>query len=193
MRALILLECFVILALAALILLRHDVVVGGDEGEIFSAAHFLMDAAPGETVRYRIDEARGTLDFKVLAADRGGPAGPPKVSIERTYRDGAGTTIPELEPTYTHLLTRHGLFPFMNPEQPAAFEGVWILKRIRRETISWQGRPLSCWHVDCIDPSLPNDRDAVEVWMHPGVPVYGILRWQRDGHAFECTSWRPPS
>ena len=27
--------------------------------------------------------------------------------------------------------------------------------------------------------------------MHPDVPVYGILRWQRDGHSFDCISWRP--
>ena len=41
-------------------------------------------------------------------------------------------------------------------------------------------------------PAWP-DRDAVEVWMHEDVPVYGILRWQRAGHKYECTSWRPKS
>jgi hypothetical protein len=190
-RALILLESLVILVLATLILLKRDGPGGPDGGDVFPASRFLTDANPGETATYRVDESKGTLEFKVLVADHGGPSGPPKASIERTFRDTQGTVIPELEPTYTHLLTKHGLFPFMNPEQPAAYEGVWILKRIRRDTISWQGRPLSCWHVECIDPSLPGDRDAIELWMHPDVPVYGILRWQRDGHSFDCISWRP--
>jgi hypothetical protein len=192
-RALILLECVVILALAALILVPRGGRASADEGDAFYAARFLMDAVPEEVATYRMDDGRGTLEFKVASVDRGGPQGPPRVSIQRTFRDAQGTVIPELEPSYTHLLARHGLFPFMNPEQPAAYEGVWILKRIRRDTLTWQGRPLRCWHVECIDPSLQPDRDSVEVWMHEDVPVYGILRWQRDGHTFDCTSWRPKS
>jgi hypothetical protein len=191
-RALIVLECLVVLALATLILLRKEpgAVASAD---VFPAARFLPDALPGEVATYRIDEGRGTLEFKLTAIDRGGPQGPPRAQIERVARGPSGAALADTEPSYTHFLTRHGLMPFLTPEDPGALDRTWVLKRIRRVTIPWQGRPLACWHVECIDPGLPPDRDAIEVWMHEDVPVYGILRWQRAGRVYEFSSWRPRS
>lgn len=193
MRALILLECLVVLLLAGLILTRKAPGASAGDVDTFGASRMLLDAKPGEKVVYRIDEALGTLQYDVVTSDPGGPQGPPRFSIQRTFKDGEGVVAADIEPNYIHILPKHGLFPFMTPEQPAAWDRVWILKRIRRDTITWQGAPLRCWHIDCIDPGLPPDRDSVEVWMHEDVPVYGILRWQRAGHKYECTSWRPKS
>jgi hypothetical protein len=29
------------------------------------------------------------------------------------------------------------------------------------------------------------------VWLHEDVPVYGILRWQRQGRTYDVVSWKP--
>lgn len=189
MRALILLECLVILALAGLILFHpepHDA-----EGEVFPASAFLPDAVPGESVAYRVDQAQGTLEFVVGAVDRGGPQGPPKVTITRSYKDGQGNVVPEGEPTYVHHLVEHGIFPFLTPAAPRAWDRTWVLRRIRRDEIRFLGRPLRCWRVEAIDPALEPDQESVVVWMHEDVPVYGIVRFERAGRIYECTSWRP--
>jgi hypothetical protein len=191
-RALIVLECLVVLGLAALILTRKD-PSAFTAPDVFAPARFVLDALPGEVATYRIDEGKASLEFKVTVVDRGGPQGPPRMQIERTARGPTGATLADTEPSYTHYLTRYGFLPFLTPEDPGALDRTWILKRIRRVSIPWQGRPLKCWHVECIDPGLPPDRDAVEVWMHEDVPVYGILRWQRAGRVYEVSSWRPPS
>jgi hypothetical protein len=198
MRALILLECLAILALAALILApgRLPGVPGpntAEESPVFPASKFLADAVPGESVTYRVDRGESTLEFRVDKADRGGPQGPPKVTITHEYRDRAGREIPEAEPTYVHLLAEHGLFPFLTPELPRAYDRVWILRKITRDELPWLGRRLPCWRVECIDPALDPNQELVTVWMHEDVPVYGILQFERAGHLYECTSWRPKS
>jgi hypothetical protein len=196
MRALILLECLVVLALAGLILApgRLPGVPGPDAVEeplVFPAARFLSDAIPGESATYRVDRGESTIEFRVVTADRGGPQGPPKVTITRVLHDRAGRELPEAEPTYVHLLAEHGLFPFLTPELPRAYDRVWILRRIVHDEIPWLGRKLPCWRVECIDPALDPSQETVVVWMHEDVPVYGILQFERAGHLYECTSWRP--
>jgi hypothetical protein len=191
MRALILLECVVILGLAALILFRSPPGGGEPEPLIFPAGRFVGDAQPGETVTYRIDQGQGTLEFAVAAADRGGPFGPPKLSITRTFRDATGSPVTDPHPSYTHHAIEHFLFPFLTPAEPRAWDRVWVWRRIRQETIRFLGRDLECWRVECIDPALDPDQEAVVVWFHTDVPVYGIVKWERAGRVFECTSWRP--
>jgi hypothetical protein len=193
MRALILLECAAILALAALILFRSPPGREAAEPEIFPAGRFIADANAGEGITYRIDQGQGTLEFHVVASDRGTPMGPPKLSITRTFRDAAGTPVPDVEPTYVHHVIEHFLFPFLTPAEPKAWDRTWVLRRIRRDEIRFLGRPLRCWKVEAIDPALEPDQDAVVMWMHEDVDVYGIVRWERAGHVYECTSWRPKS
>ncbi len=192
MRALILLECLAVIALAVLILLKGGRGPGSGTPDVFAAHRFLLDASPGEVARYRVDDGKSILEFKVLAAAPGGVE-IPRVSVTRTLWDAAGTQLPDPGPTYLHLFHKHGLFPFLTPEEPGAYDRVWILKRIQRSSISWGGRTIPCWRVECIDPALPPDRDAVVVWMREEVPVYGILRWERAGHSYECVSWNPAS
>jgi hypothetical protein len=193
MRALILLECLVILALAGLILLAPPPEQAAAFGEIFPASALLGDATPGEVATYRIDQGQGTLEFVVGAVDRGGPQGPPKITITRSFKDSVGTVIPEAEPTYVHQLVEHGLFPFLTPAEPKAWDRTWVLRRIRRDEVRFLGRPLKCWRVECIDPALEPEQESVVVWMHEDVPVFGILRFERAGRIYECTSWRPKS
>jgi hypothetical protein len=189
-RALIVLESLLILGLSALILLRR---APEPEPDRFAAVRFLGDAVPGETATYRIDEGQGTVEFRVTRADRGGPLGPPKIEVDRAWRDASGAQVPEPQTAYTHFPHVHGLMPFLTPEDPGAVDRVWVLKRIRRVTVPWQGKALRCWQVDCIDPALPADGAAVDVLMHEDAPVYGVLRWERAGHVYELASWRPKS
>lgn len=190
MRALILLECLVVLALAGLIL-AHPTADAPASDVVFPAARFLMDADPGETVTYRIDANQGDLTFTVGTVDRGGPMGPPRTSITRVVRDRMGVQVPEAASTYVHLLVEHGLFPFLTPAEPRAFDRTWVIRRIRQDEIRFDGRPLACWRVECIDPALPPEQETVVVWMHEDVPVFGIVRFERAGSVYECASWKP--
>ena len=190
MRALIFLESLAVIALALLILLVGPPTVNSaDSHVIFPALNFLGNAVPGETVRYSIDSTGRSLQFSVGAVSRGLPSDPPRLQIARLMTDELGRAEADDAPEYTHLLHRHGMFPFLAPEAPDAYDRVWILKRIRREDIPWHGKEVRCWHVDCIDPGLPPERSAVELWMYEAVPVFGILRWRHDGHTYD-SDWR---
>jgi hypothetical protein len=171
MRALILLECLAVIALAVLILLKGSRGPESGAADVFQAHRVLLDATPGEVAKYRVDDGKSILEFKVLAAAPEGRI--PRVSVTRMLWDAAGTQLPDPEPTYIHMFHKHGLFPFLTPEEPGAYDRVWILKRIQRSTIAWGGRTIPCWRVECIDPALPPDRDAVVVWLREEVPVTG--------------------
>lgn len=149
----------------------------------------LLDTVPGEEATYRVDEGRFTVSYKVDATEFGGLQGPPRVSIRRTRTDG-GIVQPDAV-SYDHYPHRHGLFPFLTPEQPSAYDRVWVLRRIQRATLQWLGSPIACWRVECLDPGLPPDRDIVTVWMREDAPVFGILRMERNGETQELTNWRP--
>jgi hypothetical protein len=190
MRVLILLECLVVLALSVGIVVKTNADAELSPDEVFNASRLLLDAVPNETATYRMGDGRTTLAFRVLATDFGGLQGPPRVSLGRTRAEN-GIEVPEPEPNYVHYFHRHGLFPFLTPEQPTAYDRVWILRRLQRATLSFQGRQLKCWKAECIDPGLPPDRDAVLVWLHEDAPVFGILRWEREGETWELTGWRP--
>ncbi len=190
MRLLILAESLAVVALAVAILLHGSTGVAAPASDMFIAARFLGDADPGERATYRADDGT-TIEFKVGTVDRGGPTGVPWVNVSRSLKDPYGTPIPDDAPEYRHVLHRHGLFPFLTPGDPNAVDRVWILRRIRRAEVEWHKRKLRIWRVECIDPALPPEQDAVEVWMHEDVPVFGILRWQRQGKTWDCTSWKP--
>ena len=191
MRALILLESLLVIALALLILLVGPPTVNpADSHLIFPAQNFIGNARPGEHVRYTVDSTGRGIEYSVGDVSLGSPSSPPSVQIGRQMTDELGRVEPDSAPVYVHLLHRHGLFPFLAQEVPSAYDRVWILKRIRFEEMPWRGKQIRCWHVDCIDPGLPPERSAVELWMHEDVPVFGIVRWQHDGHSYE-SDWRP--
>ena len=189
MRALILLECFVAIALSVGIVVQKGSSAAPVDSEVFSATRMLLDCLPGETATYRVDDGRATVTYSVDAVDLGGIQGAPKLSIRQT-RTELGQVQPD-SVSYVHFPHRHGLFPFLTPEAPTAYDRVWVLRRIQRATIQWQGAPLRCWKVECIDPALPPDRETVLVWMHEDAPVFGVLRWERNTEIYELSNWRP--
>ncbi len=193
MRALILLESLVVVALAVAILLHKPAASATPAGEVFEAGRMLMDAWPGEKAVYRGDDGT-SLEFVVGAVDRQGKRGP-VLSITRVFRDAAGN-IPEngIVPWF-HVLSEHGFVPLTAPEKAADLDRIWILRRIRRVDLSFRNRPLRCWKVDFIDPALPADAEAVEAWFDERVPVFGLVRWQRNGRTYQLESsspaWKP--
>ena len=189
MRAFILLECFVAIALSVGIVVQKGSTDAPPASDTFSATRMILDCLPGEEATYRVDDGRTTVSYRVDATDFGGAQGPPKLSIRRTTTE-SGAVQPDAV-NYVHFPHRHGLFPFLTPEQPAAYDRVWVLRRIQRATIQWHGAPLRCWKVECIDPALPPDRETVLVWMHEDAPVFGILRWERNNEVYELSNWRP--
>jgi hypothetical protein len=191
MRALLLLESAVVLLLAALILWPRGTPAEGAVEDYFPAERFLVDAFPSERVRYRVDDGRSILEYGIDMADRGNPlTGPPKFLIHRYLYDAQGRAVPDPAATYTHLPHLHGLFPLVAQDAYNEYDRTWIWTRIVRVTIPWRGATLRCWRVDAIDPALPEDADAVQVWMHEDVPVFGILKWTRGGHVYEA-DWAP--
>jgi hypothetical protein len=191
MRLLILLESLLVIGLAAAILATGVRAPAGEpSGEVFAFNRFLGDALPGEKATYRTDLGE-TIDFVVGPVDRGGPMGLPWASVSRAMRDASGLPVEDPVPEYRHHFYKHGIFPFLTPAEPDALDRVWVLRRIRRAEIDWRGTRLRCWRVECIDPGLRPTEDAVEVWLHEDVPVYGILRWQRQGRTYDVVSWRP--
>jgi hypothetical protein len=192
MRALILVESLVVLALAAGILVGPPAPASDAGGDVFPAARFVLDALPGETVLYRVDEGLATVRYTVGTVMVGGSKNTPKLHVDVAMTDTQGLPLQGVAGGYEHLPTRHGFFPLMAPEAPAAYDRVWVLKRIKREeSFPWKGKTIRCWRVDAIDPALKADADAVVMWMHEDCPVFGIFRWQRGGHTYEA-DWRPP-
>ncbi len=189
MRALILLECFLAIGLSVGIITHRGSEAGPRQNDIFSATSMLLNCLPGEQATYRVDDGRTTVTYRVDATEHGGLSGPPKISIRRT-RTESGQVQPD-SINYIHFPHRHGLFPFLTPEEPDAFDRVWVLRRIQRATIQWQGAPLKCWKIECIDPALPPDRETVLVWLHEDAPVFGVVRWERNNEVYELSNWRP--
>ena len=191
MRALLLLESIVVIVLAALILWPGGAPAASVTPDFFPGEAFLLNAVPGEKVTYGVDGGRSTVEYFIDKVERGGQlAGPPKFSIHRTLYDAQRRPIPDSAPTYTHLPHVHGLFPLMAQDAPGGYDRLWVWTRITRDKIAWHGRTLRCWRVDAIDPALPDNADAVQVWMHEDVPVFGILKWSRGDHVYEA-DWTP--
>jgi hypothetical protein len=78
----------------------------------------------------------------------------------------------------------------MAQDAPGGYDRIWVWTRITRTNIPWHGRTLRCWLVEARDPALPDNADAVQVWMHEAVPVFGILKWSRGDHVYEA-DWTP--
>jgi hypothetical protein len=186
MRALILLESAVVVALALGILLRGPTREA--EADVFRADRLLFNAQPGERADFRGDDGL-TLSYRVARLERRG--GAPVFQMETEVRDASGP-LAGIPAGYQHVLTQHGLFPLLTPGHPDADDRLWVWRRIRRESISVAGAPLRVWRVDCIDPALPPDQDAVVVHFHENAPVFGIVRWTRNGRTYDLvTPWKP--
>jgi hypothetical protein len=191
MRALLLLESAVVILLAALIFWGGRTHAAAPLADWFPAESFLLDALPGEHVAYSVDGGRSTVEYFVDKVDRGNPAsGPPKFSIRRGLLDAQRRPTLDPAPTYTHLPHLHGLFPLLAQDAPGGLDRTWVWTRITRDRIAWHGTSLRCWRVDAIDPALPDNASAVQVWMHEAVPVFGILKWSRGDHVYEA-DWAP--
>lgn len=193
MRALILLESLVILALAVGILLPKPAAPATGGGEVFKAGHLLMDAGPGEKAVYRADDGT-SLEFVVGPVDRQGKRGP-VLAMTRVFRDAAGNIPDNGIVPWFHVLSEHGFVPLTAPEKAADLDRVWILRRIRRVDLAVRNRSLRCWKVDFVDPALPVEAEAVEAWFDERVPVFGLVRWQRNGRTYQLESsspaWKP--
>jgi len=185
MRALILLESAVVVALALGILLRGP--ARETQADVFQADRLLFNAEPGERADFRGDDGL-TLSYLLLQIERKG--GAPVFRLQTEQRDPSG---PIPGPVgYSHVLAQHGLFPLLTPGFPNADDRLWIWRRVRRETIAWAGAPLAVWRMDCIDPALPPDQDAVVVYFHERAPLFGIVRWTRNGRTYDLvTPWKP--
>lgn len=105
MRALILLESAVVVALALGILLRGPAREA--QAEVFRADRLLFDAEPGERADFRGDDGL-TLSFELQSIERKG-GGPPVFRLKTEQKDPSG---PLAGPVgYSHSLAQHGLFP----------------------------------------------------------------------------------
>jgi hypothetical protein len=187
MRALILLESAVVVALALGILLRGP---GREtQSDVFRADRLIYDAKPGERSDFRGDD--GTFLSYALEATQRGAGGSPIFHLRTEQRDAAGP-VAGTSTSYQHSLAQHGLFPLLTPHHPDVDDRLWVWRRVRRETVSWAGIPMAVWRMDCIDPALPADQDAVVVYFHEDAPLFGIVRWMRNGRTYDLVStWRP--
>jgi hypothetical protein len=188
MRLLILFESLLVIALAVAILTHRRTV--GTTVDVFTADRLLLDAKPGEEAAFRGDD--GVVLAYRLAATKVGAVtgGGPIHYIESVQRDPLGD-VPGTAAQYEHRVARHGLFPLLTPSHPNADDRLWVWRRLTRETVPWRGRPLSTWRMDCIDPALPPGQDAVVVWFHEDAPLFGIVRWTRNGRTYDL-AWAGP-
>jgi hypothetical protein len=195
MRALILLESLIVLALAAAILFHTSSPSSAGQGERFLASSLLMDAMPGESVLYAADDGT-SLEFTIGPVNREGKRGP-VFSITRTFRDALRNTPEGGIVSYAHVLAEHGFFPLMSPEAPGDVDRVWILRRIARDDLSIRNRTIRCWRLELFDPALPADSDLVQAWYEEKVPVFGLVQWQRGKRKWTLESstpaWKPAS
>ena len=190
MRARIVLLSAAVIVLAVLILQSRP-----DEptrGATFDATHLIADAAPGETATYR-DERGETWTFRVEQVVPAGPDRPARIHVLSSRRDRRGQPLPGGAQDYTHVPSRHGLFPLMAPQDPDGYDRLWVWTRIREADLAWQGDARSAWRFDLIDPALPPDEgaDHVVAWLDASVPVFGLVRWQRRGQTWDLVEWSP--
>lgn len=189
MRALILILSVLVVALAGLIVVRvHGrATQARQEGPLFYVGTLLADARPGEEAVYR--EAT-SLRLQAYRVEKGPPPSafaPPHKLIRRLLRDRSGQPIGGASASilYKHRLTEHGWFPLTAPEVPDALDRVWIVRSIRRDTLTLNRKERICWRVDLIDPALPEDADTVVAWLDEKTPVFGLLKWKRRGETWE--------
>jgi hypothetical protein len=186
MRVLILLLSAVVLALAVSILLHTGAEAQG--GQVFTLGRLISDGREGEEAVYSDGEGN-TLAWSIAKQIPGGPDRPPFAEILRVLKDRSGTVL--AKDSYRHMVTVHGVFPLMAPQDPTGYDRCWVWTRLRREAIDWRGKTREAWRFDLIDPALPSDSDTVVAWMDEEVPVFGIVRWQRGGRTWTLSSWRP--
>ncbi|MDJ0973852.1 MAG: hypothetical protein QNJ98_05285 [Planctomycetota bacterium] len=184
MRALILGLSVVIIALVVAIILEvtSRAKPARQAGEEFEAGRLIADALPGETASYREDGGRFRVRTfqvrEVPSPDQTG--GIPVITIRQTTKDPRAPAGTEERVTYQHRITDHFWFPLTEPRAPEAKDRVWILHRIRRETILHQGKERACWRIDLIDPALAPEAEHVVAWVDPEIPVFGLLQWRRN-------------
>lgn len=192
MRALILVLAAVVIALAALIITTDSSPL--PSGPVFDATRLIRDARSGERVTYR-DESGRLLSYTVELAVPGALDREPAIHLLVSLQDAQGKPVPYGSAQYEHRPARHGLFPLMAPTDAGGLDRLWVWTRLRRERINHRGRDINAWRFDLIDPALPpeNDADHVVAWLDPSIPVFGLVRWQREGVTWNLESWEPKS
>jgi hypothetical protein len=190
MRLLILFESLLVVALAVATLTQKPRVAASTD--VFRADLLILDAKPGETAEFRGDDGI-VSSYRLVGSKSAGGAvgGGPFHYILTSQRDATGE-IAGSSVQYEHQVARHGLFPCLTPAHPEADDRLWIWRRVRRETIAFRGERLSTWRMDCIDPALPPGQDAVVVWFHADAPLFGIVRFTRNGRTYDLLDWRAP-
>jgi hypothetical protein len=190
MRLLILFESLLVVALAVAILTQKRTVAASTD--VFRADRLILDAKPGEAADFRGDDGV-VLAHKLMGSKSGGgPLGGSPLHYILTSQRGPTGEIPGTAVQYEHDVARHGLFPCLTPAHPDADDRLWIWRRLRRETIAFRGERLSAWRMDCIDPALPPGQEAVVVWFHEDAPLFGIVRFARNGRTYDLLDWRAP-
>lgn len=189
-RTLILVLSAVVIALSILILL--DRPLPARSGTVFEISRLIADARAGETATYR-DESGETLTFRVELAVPGGVDRVPRIRVWSLHYDRSGRPMPGGGAVYDHLPTRHGIFPLTAPGDPEGYDRLWVWDRIRRSPVAWQGGTREVWRVDLTDPALPEQDggDHVVAWISESIPVFGLIRWQRQGRTWDLVDWRP--
>ena len=197
MRALILLLAAIVVALAVALVIRVDRRSAFVQrfGPVFHIGALVADADGGETAVYREKTSGRVMEFKVEQAPLLSPFSAPYLLIRRILKDPRGLVYegPTSNVAYEHKLTEHGFLPLMAPEVPDALDRVWIIRSIRPERLVLRENPVAgrqdqvydCWRVDLIDPALPEGSDTVVAWVDARVPVYGLLKWKRNGETWE--------
>lgn len=194
MRALILGLSALIIGLAVAIVLEVNSrsTPSRRAGAVFRPALLIADALPGEEAVYREQQGRGrTRTFAVTGiVPAAGGTQVPVVNIRQTTRDPRLPEARRAEVSYGHRVTDHFWFPLTNPRAPEAKDRIWILSRIREDTLLHQGKERACWRIDLIDPALPKNQEHVVAYVDRTVPVFGLLQWQRGGETWVLESSR---
>lgn len=192
MRALILVLAALVVGLAALIISTESSPLPA--GPVFDATRLIRNAQKGESATYR-DESGRLLNFAVELAIPGSMDREPAVHLLISLTDRQGKPAPYGAARYEHRPARHGLFPLMAPGDPDGLDRLWVWTRIRQERITHRGRDILAWRFDLIDPALPSDDDAdhVVAWVDSSIPVFGLVRWQRQGVTWNLEAWEPKS
>lgn len=179
----------VVLAVSVVMEINSRAGAGARRGIRFEVGLMLADAEVGESAVYREQGGRRRRLSYAIAADW-----PAAVKRVPTKEIQVRLTDPRVPPeharqvSYEHRLTDHFWFPLMEPRHPEELDRVWILRSIRRDELLVGDEMRPCWRVDLVDPALPEDAEHVIAWMDETVPVFGLLRWQRNNTVWELES-----
>ena len=194
MRALILILSALIVGLTVPVLIHAGGSARGPgTGLRFKVGELLRNAAEGEEATYR-DQDGNLLTWRVEKVFTSADRGSDRLLIRMRLFDRTGRLADPVwgDIAYEHDMALHGWLPLMAPQEPDGLDRLWVWARIRQEPLSVLGKERLCWRVDAIDGALPQEREEVQAWMHPDVPVFGLAAWHRDGRQWTLVNSKRP-